>query len=144
VTESREFWDFYWEVRLQDMEDLGKAEAIRAVSEVIRQAQQEDRPVRLLELGCGDGQIIGSLVEAHAQVQSIHASVGVDHASRAIETCRRTYPEMRFICGDFTDPLLMEGLGHFDVVMLVNALHEVFSSVCSPGSGEVDVPAAKR
>jgi len=145
VTESREFWDFYWEVRLQAMEDLGKAEAIRAISQAIRRlAQRDNMPVRLLELGCGEGQIIGTLVEAHAQVRSMSASVGMDYASRAIETGRRTYPGMKFILGDFTDRDLLEGLGQFEIVLLVNALHEVFSSVYSPESGEIDVPSAKR
>jgi len=145
VIESGEFWDFYWEVRLQALEDLGKAEAIRAVSDLIRtRAQRGDQPLRLLELGCGEGQIIGTLVEAHAQVRSINASIGVDYSARAIEACRRTYPGMKFICGDFTDRSLLAELGQFEIVLLVNALHEVFSSVHIPESGEVDVPSAKR
>jgi SAM-dependent methyltransferase len=145
VTESSEFWDFFWEVRLQALEDLGKGEAIRAASqEVRRRAQREDQPVRLLELGCGEGQIIGNLAAAHAQVRSMKASVGVDYASRAIEVCRRTYPGLKFIVGDFTDRVLLAGLGQFEILLLVNALHEVFSSVISPVTGEVDTPLAKE
>jgi cyclopropane fatty-acyl-phospholipid synthase-like methyltransferase len=66
MQESDEFWDFYWEVNLQDMEDLGKREAILASSKLIRRLSvNPDQRVRLLELGCGEGQIIGALVEAH-------------------------------------------------------------------------------
>jgi hypothetical protein len=46
--------------------------------------------------------------------------------------------------GDFTDPDLLAGLGRFEVVLLVNALHEVFSDSFSPELGEIDVPAAKK
>jgi SAM-dependent methyltransferase len=145
MPESDEFWDFYWEIRLRALEDLGKREAILAISKLVRSlAERPDQPVRLLELGCGEGQIIGTLVEAHPQVRSIHASCGVDYSHLAIQKCRRSYPEMSFIEGDFTDPGLMAGLGQFEIVLLVNSLHEVFSAGYSPELGEVDVPAAKE
>ena len=137
-------WEFYWEVRLSALEDLGKREAILAASRLIRTlAETPGQSVRMLELGCGEGQIIGSLLEAHAQAPGIQDSVGVDYRRSVIDTCRRLYPGMRFIEGDFSDPALLAGLGKFELVLLVNALHEVFSACYSPDLGEVDVPAAK-
>jgi SAM-dependent methyltransferase len=145
MDESDEFWDFFWEVRLHELEDLGKREAILAVSKLVRSlAGRPDQPVRLLELGCGEGQIIGALVEAHAQVDGIHTSCGVDYSHQAIEKCRRAYSGMTFIEGDFTDQNLVEKLGQFGVVLLVNSLHEVFSSAYSPELGEVAVLDGKR
>lgn len=142
---SDDFWDFYWEVRLRELEDLGKREAILVVSKLIRSlAAQTDQSVRLLELGCGTGQVIGALVDAHAEVKGTKTSVGVDYARPAIEVCRRSYPGMNFIEGDFTDPKLLAGLGQFSIVLLVNALHEVFSACFSTELGEVDVPVAKQ
>jgi SAM-dependent methyltransferase len=139
------FWDFYWEVQLQEMENLGKREAILAVSKLIRGlSERSDQPVRLLELGCGEGQIIGALVNAHAQVNSINASHGVDYSHRSIEICRRRYPQITFSVSDFTDQKQMAGLGQFEIVMLVNALHEVFSAGYSPELGEVAVPVGKQ
>jgi SAM-dependent methyltransferase len=139
---SEEIWDFYWEVRLQALEDLGKREAILAVSKLVRSlAEAPGLSVRLLELGCGEGQVIGALVEAHA---SIGASCGVDYSRRAIEKCRSAYPSISFVEGDFTGRGLMQGLGSFDIILFVNALHEVFSSTFSPKLGEVDVPQAKK
>jgi hypothetical protein len=143
MSENNQFWDFYWEVRLRDIEDLGKREAILAVSQLIRRlAEQPDQPVRLLELGCGEGQIIGPLVQAHAQVRSIDASLGVDYKGSSLEVYRCNYPGLRFIEGDFTDPQLLARLGQFEIVLLVNALHEVFSAAYSEVLGEVDVLAA--
>jgi SAM-dependent methyltransferase len=147
MAESPEFWDFYWDVRLQELEDLGKREAILAVSRLIRRLEPGET-LRLLELGCGEGQIIGALVEAHSQAYSLEGSCGVDYSPRAIEKCRQTYgrsfPELTFVEGDFTDRSLLSGLGRFRIVLLVNALHEVFSAGYSPELGEVAVPAAKR
>ena len=145
MPETDEFWDFYWEIRLRELEDLGKREAILAVSKLVRNlSERPGQAVRLLELGCGEGQIIGVLVNAHAQVRSIGASCGVDYSLPSIEKCRSAYPGMSFIHGDFTEPGLMAGLGQFEIVLLVNALHEVFSAAYSTRLGEVDVPEAKR
>ena len=145
MPETESFWNFYWEVRLQELQNLGKKEAVLAASRLIRKlAADFDRPVRLLELGCGEGQIIGTLVEGHAQVKSIQESVGIDYNPRSIETCRRRFPMMRFVDGDFTLAETMEDLGQFEIVMMVNALHEVFSDSYSQDLKEVDVPAAKQ
>jgi hypothetical protein len=87
MQESDEFWDFYWEVHLQNMEDLGKREAILAISRLIRcLAVNPDQRVRLLELGCGEGQIIGALAKAHAQVPSIKlGEVAVEQSKLRVE-----------------------------------------------------------
>lgn len=144
MQDSDEFWNFYWEVRLQALEDLGKREAILVASRLVRSlAKTPGQPVRLLELGCGEGQIIGTLVETHNHVHSINASCGVDYSHRAVEKCRRTYPGMSFIEGDFTDPIVMAGLDQFELVLLVNALHEVFSAGYAKEIGEVAVSDAK-
>jgi SAM-dependent methyltransferase len=138
-------WELYWEVRLSALEDLGKREAILAASRLIRPlAEVPGQSVRMLELGCGEGQIIGALLEAHAQAPGIQASLGVDYKRGSIEQCRRLYPGMKFLEGDFTDPALLAGLGQFDLLLLVNALHEVFSAGYSVELGEVDVPRAKE
>ncbi len=145
MAESDEFWNFYWEMRLQTLQNLGKRAAILAASRLIRRlAQTPGQPVRLLELGCGEAQIVGALLEGHHQVPGIAVYCGVDYLHSSIVTCRKDYPAMRFVEGDFTDPGLLEGLGQFEVVLLVNALHEVFTAGFSPDLGEIDVPAAKQ
>ena len=144
MTESGEFWDMYWEIRLQPLQNLGKKAAILAGSRLIRQLSQGNRPVRLLELGCGEGQIIGALVDGHAQARLISASVGVDYVASAVEKCRKAYPGMTFVKGDFTDSALLGSLGQFEIVILVNALHEVYSATYSQSLGEVDIPYAKQ
>ena len=145
MPENNEFWDFYWETRLRPMENLGKRESILAASTLIRQmAQGTDHPLRLLELGCGEGQVIGALLDAHGSVCDVRTSVGVDYKAQSLANCHRDYPGMTCIEGDFTDPDLLGGLGKFDIVLLVNALHEVFSDTFSVTLNEIDVPLGKQ
>lgn len=145
MTEEDAFWDFYWEMRLQELQEQGKREAIYSASRLLRQLEnQPGKAVRLLELGCGEGQIIGVLVEAHADVRGIRQSVGVDYSHESIEKCRRAFPSMRFIEDDFSDPALLKNLGQFEMVLLVNALHEVFSAAYREDLGEVDSAAGKQ
>lgn len=144
MPEPDQFWEFYWETRLAEIETLGKRAAILAASRAIRRlAGRLDRPLRLLELGCGEGQIIGILLDAHAALCDVRASAGIDYKAQSIECCRKFFPGARWVHGDFTDPKFMDGLGKFDVVLLVNVLHEVFSSAYSDERGEIDVPLGK-
>ncbi len=144
MPEDDAFWDFYWEMRLQAMENLGKREAILAASKLVRRIYlATGQPVRLLELGCGEGQVVGTLVDSHAQLCATRAVIGVDYNPASLARCRRDFPGFQFLEGDFTDPDLLARLGKQDVVLLVNALHEVYSAAYSPELGEVDVPLAK-
>ena len=139
MAEDNAFWEFYWETRLQPMETLGKRAAILAASRWIRtRAAQLNRPLRLLELGCGTGQVIGALLDAHTQVCALQDSVGVDYNEQSLAICRREHPGMRCIQADFTDPTLLDSLGRFDLVLLVNALHEVFSASTGQDTSRVE------
>lgn len=140
-----DFWDFYWETRLKSMENLGKREAIQAASRLIRQLSYLSvLPIRLLELGCGEGQVIGALLDGHSQVCDRRTSLGIDYNPQLVASCRKNFPGLRVEQADFTDPILLNGLGQFEIVLLVNVLHEVFSSGYSAELGEVDVQAAKQ
>jgi SAM-dependent methyltransferase len=145
MTEHDSFWDFYWETRLQPMENLGKRAAILAASRLIRAlAEQTNQQVRVLELGCGEGQVVGTLVDSHARWCASQYVIGVDYNARSLERCRVDFPGYTFLLGDFTDASLLRQLGTYDILLFVNALHEVYSATHLPGSSEVDVPAAKK
>jgi SAM-dependent methyltransferase len=135
-----QFWNFYWETRLQYLQGQGKGEVIEKASQLIRTANQ---PFRFLEAGCGEAQIIGSLVEAHGNPGGELASVGIDRDLTALAVARKKYPSIRFLAGDFSDTDLLQSLGQFDLLLLVNALHHVFSDAYDPKLGEIDVPKGK-
>ncbi len=110
MTSDNSLWEMFWEMRLRGMETLGKREAILAASRLVRQ-QWAGQPLRVLELGCGEGQIIGTLVDGHAQECTRNKAVGIDSLRSSIERSRRDFPGMQFIEGDFTDETLLRGLG---------------------------------
>ncbi len=144
MLDSSDFWEMYWEDRLRALENQGKREAILAASRLLRgRFQQTGKPARILELGCGEGQIVGALVEAHPDLCDRTRIVGLDYNPQSLARCRRDFPGLRFMLGDFTDPALLPTLGEYDLILLVNVLHEVFSTTLAPTSGQVDVPLAK-
>lgn len=137
---SDPFWDFYWETRLQYLQGQGKAEVILQASRLIRDTHL---PARILEAGCGEAQILGALVEAHGSPGADNASVGIDRDDKALAVARKNYPGIRFESGDFTDHKLLQTLGQFDLLLLVNALHHVYSDAYDPVLGEIDSPKGK-
>ncbi len=134
------FWDFYWENRLQHLQGQGKGFAIQAASRLIRSRGS----LSILELGCGEGQILGSLLEAHGDRSAIETSLGVDLDIQALKTARKQYPSFRFIEGDFTDALFLHNLGTFDLILLVNALHHVFSAAYDEELGQINSLVGKE
>lgn len=138
--QSESFWNFYWETRLQYLQGQGKSEVILQASRLIRDANP---PARILEAGCGEAQIIGALVEAHGSPSGDQSSVGIDRDTKALAVARQQFPAIRFLEGDFTDPQLLQSLGKFDLLLLVNALHHVFSDAYDPGLQEINVPHGK-
>ena len=75
---------------------------------------------RVLEVGCGSGDVLAGLLELGAQPQKL---VGIDLLPDRIADARRRYPNLRFQCAnaeqlDFPD-------NHFDLILLFT----VFSSI---------------
>lgn len=134
------FWDFYWETRLQYLQGQGKGEVILQASHLIRDANP---PARILEAGCGEAQIIGALVEAHGSLTGEQSSVGIDRDTKALAVARQQFPSIAFFEGDFTDSHLLHSLGKFDLLLLVNALHHVFSDAYDPQLEEINVSQGK-
>jgi SAM-dependent methyltransferase len=64
---------------------------------------------RVLDLGCGDGELLASLRPS--------AGVGVDASFAALREARRRHPDLRFVCAD-VEQLPIEG--PFDVVIASN------------------------
>ncbi len=71
---------------------------------------------RVLELGCGTGQVTAELAARGAKV------VAVDRSSTMLDRARRRAPTAEFVKGDVID---RETEGGFDVVVLAFVLHEL-------------------
>ena len=72
--------------------------------------------LRILELGCGDGDLLASLNPSEG--------VGVDFAEAMIDVARRKHPELRFVTADAHD--LSQIDGPFDAVILSDLVNDVW------------------
>ncbi len=81
---------------------------------------------RVLEAGCGDGWNCGRLVKANLE------TVGVDCNANAIDHAARLVPAGRFICGDITNPQLLEQLSPpFDAAILIEVIEHIPPDKCA-------------
>jgi len=70
---------------------------------------------KVLELGCGNGQLLAALDPS--------VGVGVDISPEMIELARSMYPELQFIVGDIEDECFIGSLDDaFDVIILSDAV----------------------
>ena len=70
--------------------------------------------LRVLEIGCGDGQLLASTRPAFG--------LGVDFSTHMMGTASRTHPELRFAQADAHRLCLV---GTFDIVILSDLLNDV-------------------
>src|SRR5271165_6973071 len=70
---------------------------------------------RVLELGCGTGDLLAALKPAYG--------VGVDFSAGMIEQARKAHPHLTFALGDIEDACFVRALpGPFDVILVVDTL----------------------
>jgi SAM-dependent methyltransferase len=89
---------------------------------------------RVLELGCGEGQLLRSLRPSHG--------VGVDLSNEMIRLARERSPEFEFHVGNAEDPRLLGGIaGPFDYIILSDMIgyledcsgtFEALRNICTP------------
>lgn len=129
----------YWKARQENLKKTeGKARAVLASLEILQQHFcLSSTPVRLIELGCGEGHILG-LISSKINGNLGHELVGVDVRLEIIERAKSLYPNILFSCLDYSTEDLLH-LGKFDIVLMVNTLHEVFSS-CRMADSHLVVP----
>ena len=84
---------------------------------VLREALQALGARRVLDLGCGQGELVGRLTAAG------YEAVGIDPRPEAVAEARRRTPAARFEVA--AAEALPEDLGLFDAAVFVNALHHV-------------------
>lgn len=143
--ENKALWENYWEERQKSLQHPdGKRRAVTAAFRLLKGiAGQSPQPGRILELGCGEGRLLGELLRmCEANKIPVGECVGVDNQPKAIECARRLYPRASFLVADYAGQPLK--LKPFDLVMLVGTLHEVYSSNRSIMSGEIDRHPGKK
>jgi SAM-dependent methyltransferase len=79
---------------------------------------------RVLELGCGPGHLAERVLQGDRPVTEY---VLLDFAEPMLALARERVrsPLARFVCRNFLDPAWGNGLGHFDSVITMQAVHEL-------------------
>ncbi len=71
--------------------------------------------LRVLELGCGNGQLLASLAPSYG--------LGIDISPAMVDEARKFHPELNFIAGDIEDPGLLDSIeGKFDIIVLSDTI----------------------
>ena len=73
----------------------------------------------LLDVGCGDGRLLHEIKLRFGDKRL----VGLDMSERALRFAGAFNPDIQFICGDITDPAVMDG--KFDVITLIETLEHI-------------------
>ena len=138
-------WQDYWRERVVSLQNTqGKRSVLTTASTLVTAiASQSNKTLRILELGCGEGHILGEVRElCNEKGVPIGRYVGIDREAGAIENARHLYPAIDFSVADYaSEPL---DLPPFDLVMLVGTLHEVYSANYSAALRGIDHAAGKR
>jgi ubiquinone/menaquinone biosynthesis C-methylase UbiE len=70
---------------------------------------------RVLELGCGSGELLASLAPSHG--------VGIDFAQGPLDRARARYPHLSFVLGDAEDQTTLNAIeGPFDYVVIADTI----------------------
>lgn len=110
----------YWKEREANINKFwGKGKLISEVAQLI------DGRKSILEVGCGEGHLLSSIINLAGSLFT--KSVGVDNNLQAIKRASIFYPEIDFHYIDITKYSSLRNLGKFDVILIVNVLHEIYS-----------------
>jgi SAM-dependent methyltransferase len=70
---------------------------------------------RVLELGCGRGQLLAALAPSYG--------VGVDFSAKAVARAKELHPDLHFVLGDGEDPATLDGIeGPFDYIVIADTI----------------------
>ena len=130
-----EDWDRHWSA-YADSNTLNPAQAYRRTL-IFDQLQIERArsPVRVLEIGCGQGDLSRELTARHPEIEF----VGVDLSPTGLEAARRKVPGARFFEQDLMQPLAYPELAGWATHAICS---EVLEHVADPVTTLVNVRAA--
>jgi SAM-dependent methyltransferase len=83
----------------------------------------------VIDLGCGEGHMLNQIktIYEKSQPSSPVRFIGVDYNKSLIKRAGKNYPEIELLNLDIVNDSLKILKNKFDIVMIVNTLHEVFS-----------------
>jgi SAM-dependent methyltransferase len=73
---------------------------------------------KVLELGCGDGRLLATLNPAYG--------VGIDFSEKIIESAKKNYPKLKFVCGDVYQLHKLVDANTFDYVIVSDLVNDLW------------------
>ena len=120
---SKEAYFDYLNQRLDSGES--KNVAIYATVESIERQLQNKERIKVLDVGCFSGAMLNRIFRELSEESQVRIDLfGIDSDIEATEHGRKKYGNIEYWQVNIEDGLDMEG--KFDIVMLVNVLHELF------------------
>lgn len=91
------------------------------LSQIVTFPQSKLWPLRILELGCGDGRLYGRL---HSQGIAMEYT-GVDISKWLIDIAVSQYPDAQWMVAEMSDFLIASPSQHRDIVIMVASFHHL-------------------
>lgn len=137
IIESEQIGQLYWQTRHHRLHNNpeGKWLAVQAAVTAIKSFSNQEE-VRVLALGCGHGELLTAVSQ-----QSTHDNIqltGVDMDEQAIAYATATYPAATFYHADYTTTDWTTHIEPPDIILLVNSLHEVYSTAGQGDNGRIN------
>ena len=109
-------WDFY--------NKTGK-ETAAFLSQVCRRHLPEDRPLRVLDWGCGPARVIRHIPESFGPKAEVYGS---DYNPATIKWCAENFPGITFVCNGLEPPLPFEP-GFLDFIYSISVFTHLSEAV---------------
>jgi len=87
---------------------------------------RELKPVRVLDLGCGNGSLCRSIAAAGIAVE------GCDPSEEGIEQARAAHPDIPFRCMSVYDEPPEDWIGQFDVIVSTEVIEHLYDPRATP------------
>jgi 2-polyprenyl-6-hydroxyphenyl methylase/3-demethylubiquinone-9 3-methyltransferase len=98
----------------------GEAENHHYLVPAVLHSLPDEKGLRLLDIGCGNGALSARLAQAGMKV------TGIDFTLSGIDRARGSFPDLEFAAHDITEPLPPELAGKFDVVVSAEVIEHLF------------------
>ena len=105
---------------------ISKNPVIKEAEKRIREILKRKSVVHLADIGCFSGSVINRIYEnLPIKLKDRVKLVGVDNYRETLAKGKKNYPAITFVVGDLSKKIPL--IGQYEVVILSNVLHEVYS-----------------
>jgi cyclopropane fatty-acyl-phospholipid synthase-like methyltransferase len=122
-------WDDYWKERTKNFYlPFGKGQSLFEIINVIDKKYSQKKNMKILDLGCGDGYTLNYIFEKYSSRFNKNNLFGIDKNAEILAVAENKYPNATYMNLDLRDDW-DRYFEEFDIVISINSMHEVYSSV---------------